>query len=66
MKNQKPTPEERDAKILKLVRQGLGSNAIAERMGLSKTVVNERIYALRQHHKDVPTAEVFRLRGNFN
>ena len=65
MKNQRLSPEERDAKILKLLRQGLGAGAIAERIGLSKTTVNDRIVILRRMHSDVPSPEAMKLRVNF-
>lgn len=65
MSRSKISPEERDAKILKLLRQGLGASCIAERIGLSKATVNDRIAILRKLHEDVPSPDEMRRRVIF-
>lgn len=63
MRAEKLSNDDINAKIMELVSKGLTSVVIAQRVGISKASVNERLATLRQLRSDVPSAHVMRVRA---
>lgn len=55
--------EQTNARILKLIKQGLGPQEISQRMGLAPNTISHRIIKLRAAHPEIPSPQVLSMRS---